>query len=96
MAGAVAGVGCFLTLTLGGPGETPGTVEETLKVASKIGAARTVAVHGYRIQPGTDLRDLAVAEGFIDEDDDCFRATFYHSPATPPEMLAARIERYEA
>ena len=39
---------------------------------------------------------MAIAEGAIATDDDCFKATFYHSPATPPEMLAARLKRYQA
>jgi radical SAM superfamily enzyme YgiQ (UPF0313 family) len=91
-----AGVGCFLFLTLGGPGETPATVEDTLRVAAEISPVTTLAGHGYRIQPGTELRDIAVAEELIAPDDDCFRATFYHSPATPPEMLAARLESFQA
>jgi hypothetical protein len=39
---------------------------------------------------------MAIAEGAIAPDDDCFKATFYHSPATPPEMLDARLKRYQA
>jgi radical SAM superfamily enzyme YgiQ (UPF0313 family) len=88
-----AGVACALPLTFGGPGETPDTVEETMRIASIIGPARTVTGHGYRIQAGTPLREIAIEEGVIGPDDDCFRATFYHSPATPPEMLEARLKR---
>lgn len=91
-----AGVGCFLFLTMGGLGETPATVEDTLRVATEIHPVMTLVGHGYRIQPQTELRDIAVAEGIIAPDDDCFRATFYHSPATPAEMLAARLERFQA
>ncbi len=90
---ARAEIACILTLTFGGPGETPETVEETLRVASAISPAITHMVHGYRIQPGTELQNIAVAEGIIAPDDDCFRATFYHSPSTSPEMLAARLVR---
>lgn len=88
-----AGIACFLSLTFGGPGETPETVEETLRVASAIGPAITSMGHGYRIQPETELHTIAIDEGVIAPDDDCFRATFYHSPATAPEMLAARLKR---
>lgn len=91
-----AGVHGFLFLTFGGPGETPATVEETFRVASDIRPLRTLVGHGYRIEPGTELHATAIAEGAIETDDDCFKATFYHSPATPPEMLAARLKRYEA
>jgi hypothetical protein len=51
---------------------------------------------GYRIEPETELQAMAIAEGAIETDDDCFNATFYHSPATPPEMLEARLKRYQA
>lgn len=88
-----AGIACFLSLTFGGPGETPETVEETLRVALAIGPAITSMGHGYRIQPETELHAIAIDEGVIAPDDDCFRATFYHSPATAPEMLAARLKR---
>ena len=90
------GVRGFLYLTFGGPGETPATVEETLRTASRVGALRILVDHGYRIQPETELRQMAAAEGAIAQDDDCFRATFYHSPETPPEMLDRRLRRYQA
>jgi len=83
-------------LTFGGPGETPATVEETFRVASEIRPLRTLVGRGYRIEPETELQAMAIAEGAIATDDDCFKATFYHSPATPPEMLAARLKRYQA
>lgn len=91
-----AGIHGILFLTFGGPGETPETVEETFRVASRIRPLYTLVGRGYRIEPETDLHTLAVAEGAIGPDDDCFKATFYHSPATPPEMLDARLKRYQA
>jgi radical SAM superfamily enzyme YgiQ (UPF0313 family) len=91
-----AGIHGFLFLTFGGPGETPATVEETLRVASAIRPLRTMVGRGYRIEPETELQTMAIAEGAIETDDDCFKATFYHSPATPPEMLDARLKRYQA
>lgn len=91
-----AGVTSSLFLTFGGPGETPETVEETFRAIPKVPAIRTLVDHGFRIQPDTELRQIAIDEGVIAPDDDCFDATFYHSPATPPEMLKARLKRYEA
>lgn len=91
-----AGVENFLFLTFGGPGETPETVEEALRVASRIRARRTLVDHGFRIQPHTELRNIAIDEGVLAPDDDCFKATFYHSPATPPAMLAARLKQHQA
>ena len=89
-----AGVQGFLYLTFGGPGETPATVEETFRLAAQVRPLRTLVDHGFRIQPETELREIAIAEGAVSPDDDCFRATFYHSPATPPGMLKARLKRY--
>ena len=91
-----AGMASFLFLTFGGPGETPETVEETFRAVPKMPVIRTLVDHGFRIQPDTELQQIAIAEGAIAANDDCFNATFYHSPATPPEMLKARLKRYEA
>lgn len=91
-----AGIHGFLSLTFGGPGETPATIEETFRVAPEIRPLRTHVVHGFRIEPETELHSIAIAEGAIAPDDDCFKATFYHSPETPPEMLTARLQRYRA
>jgi len=91
-----AGVASSLFLTFGAPGETPDTVEETLRVAARVSAVRTLVDHGFRIQPGTELQEIAMGEGVISANDDCFTATFYHSPATPPEMLRARLKRFES
>jgi len=91
-----AGVHGFLFLTFGGPGETPATVDETFRVASELRPLYTLLGRGYRIEPGTELQAMAIAEGAIAPDDDCFKATFYHSAGTPPEMLAARLRRYQA
>lgn len=91
-----AGVKSFLSLIFGGPGETTATVEETMRVAPSIRPLRTLTGRGYRIEPETELHAMAIAEGAIEADDDCFRATFYHSPETPPEMLDVRLKRYQA
>lgn len=37
---------------------------------------------------------MAVAEGVISPDDDCFKATFYHSPHTPPALLDAKLKQF--
>ncbi len=91
-----AGVTSSLFLTFGGPGETPETVEETFRAIPNVPSIRTLVDHGFRIQPDTELRQIAIEEGVISADDDCFNATFYHSPATPPEMLQARLKRFES
>ncbi len=91
-----AGVDNFLYLTFGGPGETPSTVEETFAAIPRTHTRFTLVDHGFRIQPGTELQRIAVREGAIPPDHDCFKAVFYHSPETPPDYLAARLKRYRA
>ena len=89
-----AGVSYAVSLGLGGPGETRETVEKSLTRADELKAVYTWVLHGYRIMPDTPLRDIAVAEGVIAPNDDCFQAKFYYSPATPPEWLDERIKAY--
>jgi radical SAM superfamily enzyme YgiQ (UPF0313 family) len=86
-----AGIGFGFTPTFGGPGETRETVEETLRRTPGLGAAFTDFSIGWRIQPGTELRERAVREGMIAEADDCFEPRYYLSPATPREWLAPRL-----
>jgi len=77
--------------TFGGPGETRDTVAETLRLVPELAPSMCDFGIGWRIQPGTPLRDRAVAEGLLAADDDCFEATFYVSPATPREWIAEQI-----
>ncbi|MDO8673468.1 MAG: cobalamin-dependent protein [Dehalococcoidia bacterium] len=91
-----AGVESFLFLIFGGPGETPATIETTFEAAQRIGPLMMLMDYGYRIQPGTGLRERAIAEGLVPADFDCFKPVFYFSPATPPERLRERLRRFEA
>ncbi|HZK66853.1 MAG TPA: hypothetical protein VFD42_04850 [Chloroflexota bacterium] len=88
------GVPGFLYLTFGGPEETPASVEETISEIPRLRSAYTLVDHGFRVQPGTALRERAVAEGAISPENDCFKATFYHSPHTSAEVLDARLRRF--
>ena len=90
------GVSNFLFLTFGGPGETSGTVEETLSRIPQTRSIYTIFDHGFRIQPETALHEIALAEGAIPPGHSCFKAVFYHSRETPPAMLDARLKRYQA
>lgn len=88
------GVILSLALNLGGPGETPETIEETLGRAARIPTMYTWLDRGYRVMPETELHALALREGVVKPEDDCFRATFYFSPATPEPLVVARIKEY--
>jgi radical SAM superfamily enzyme YgiQ (UPF0313 family) len=91
-----AGVDSCLYLTLGGPGETPATVEETLARAPELRPIYTMVDHGLRILPETLLQQIAVYQGVVPEGHTCFKPVFYHSPDTPPAVLGARLRRYRA
>jgi radical SAM superfamily enzyme YgiQ (UPF0313 family) len=74
-----AGLNVAHYILLGGPGETRGTVEETLHNAEKL--ARTVFFFfcGMRIYPHTKLYDMALEEGQIAEFDNLLEPVFYRS-----------------
>jgi anaerobic magnesium-protoporphyrin IX monomethyl ester cyclase len=78
----------------GSPGETRETVEETLRLAPSLKAVFTEFGIGWRILPETPLRDIAVREGMITEDDDLWDAKFYVSPHTPVEWLKRRLRSF--
>jgi radical SAM superfamily enzyme YgiQ (UPF0313 family) len=89
-----AGLGFLFMPTLGGPGETPETVRDTMERAPELGAAFVYFSIGWRIQPRTTLRERAVAEGLLAPDDDCYEARYYVSPATPREWLEEQARVY--
>lgn len=86
---------CMFMPTLGSPGETPDTVRETFERTPALGAVFSYFSIGWRIQPGTPLRDRAVQEGLLRADDDCWLPTFYVSPDTPRPWLEKRIRGFK-
>jgi radical SAM superfamily enzyme YgiQ (UPF0313 family) len=56
------GIAVMVDLLLGGPGETPGTVAETIDFIKKIGPDCVGAALGVRIYPGTALEAMVAAE----------------------------------
>jgi radical SAM superfamily enzyme YgiQ (UPF0313 family) len=80
--------------SFGSPGETRETVGETLRLAPSLRAVYTEFGIGWRILPETPLRDRAIREGVITEDDDLWDAKFYVSPHTPVEWLRKRLRLF--
>jgi radical SAM superfamily enzyme YgiQ (UPF0313 family) len=85
----------MLGLLFGQPGESVQSVEESLKKSLEIKPVFTQYGVGLRVQPDTPLREIAVEEGIIEADDDCFQASFYCSPEAPPDKLWKRIRRFK-
>ncbi len=66
-------------LILGGCGETEASINETLENSDRFERTVFFPYFGMRIYPGTRLREIAVKEGKIKEDDDLITPTFYHA-----------------
>jgi len=94
-------IAVMLDLLLGGPGETPATVEETIRFVQKIDPDCAGAALGVRVYPGTAMEGIVAAEGPLDQNGgihrryegrvDLLRPTFYISPALGDEP--ARLVR---
>ena len=61
------GIACMLDLLLGGPGETPETVKETIKLARRLPVTAVGVNVGIRIYPGTVFAEMVYEEGFLPE-----------------------------
>lgn len=64
-------------LLLGGPGETPETVSESLEFADSLELEAMKVTEGIRIYPYTSLAKTALAEGIVAPDNDLLQPTFY-------------------
>jgi anaerobic magnesium-protoporphyrin IX monomethyl ester cyclase len=93
-----AGIRALWIFLVGGPGETPETLEETLAFAAER-LARGNAVYltvGLRIYPGTTLHRIALAEGSVQYGDPLLAPTFYFSPSLDFEAAVVRLRRFAA
>lgn len=85
------GIAVMLDLLLGGPGETPASVAETIRFVRQIAPDCAGAALGVRIYPGTAIHARIAAEGPLETNPaihrrypgpvDLLRPTFYVSPA---------------
>ena len=95
------GIAVMIDLLLGGPGETPQSVRETIEFLRGIGPDCAGAALGVRLYPGTAMARLVAAEGPLQANPaihrrypgpiDLLRPTFYVSPALGPQP--ARLVR---
>jgi len=76
-----AGLEVCHSLSLGAPGETEETLEETFRLVEEISPTAVIAMVGLRIFPGTGLAYQALAEGLISPGIDFLEPLFYLSPA---------------
>ena len=87
-AAKAAGLDVCHSLLFGGPGETPATVAETVRVTDEVAPTAVVAMVGLRIYPGSPLARLAREAGLIGERQPLLEPRFYAAGvlAGDPEM----------
>ena len=93
-----AGIRTLWIFLVGGPGETPQTLEETIRFAGErlaLGDA-VYATVGLRIYPGTTLHRIAIQEGMIAEDATLLDPTFYFSPELSLESAVSGLKLFAA
>jgi radical SAM superfamily enzyme YgiQ (UPF0313 family) len=88
-AAKAAGLDVCHSLLFGGPGETPASVAETVRVTDEVAPTAVVAMVGLRIYPDTALARLARDEGLIGERQPLLEPRFYAAGriAGDPEMM---------
>ena len=85
---------CIWIFMMGGPGETPDTVRETIEfAASKLRPADTAFFQiGVRLYPGTALERQARDQGVLNRPpDEMLSPVFYLSPEVPLDWLKAQL-----
>lgn len=87
-----AGIDHWASLLLGGPGETPQTVEESLALMEALDPTSVGVWVGIRIYARTPLADIARREGVIDDETNLLFPSFYLSSAIAP-VIVERMQR---
>jgi radical SAM superfamily enzyme YgiQ (UPF0313 family) len=82
-----AGLEVCHSLSLGSPGETPETLQETLQLMEEIAPTAVIAMVGLRVFPGTGLALLAREEGIVSRFHDFLTPTFYIAPSVRGMVL---------
>lgn len=77
---------------LGGPGETRETVQQSLAFAESLQLDSMRVTAGIRIYPGTSLRERAIHEGVIHEEDDLLTPRFYMAAGLADWLELAMVD----
>lgn len=92
------GIRTLWIFLVGGPGESPQTLEETLGFAAwRLGRGDAVYLTvGLRIYPGTTLHRIAIREGVVAADSTLLDPAFYFSGELDFDRTVARLKRFAA
>ncbi|MGD9330242.1 MAG: lipid biosynthesis B12-binding/radical SAM protein [Desulfobacterales bacterium] len=93
-AALAAGVHVAHYMLLGGPGDTPDTLAETLSNIDTLRRSVVFFFCGMRIYPHTALYRLAVEEQLIAPEDDLLEPVFYRSPAMDQEVIQTLVQQH--
>lgn len=74
-----AGIDYCHSLIFGGPGETPATIRETVRLIDELKPVAVIAMTGIRIYPGTVLEKTALGEAVIEPGESLLEPRFYFS-----------------
>lgn len=80
----------------GGPGETAGTLEETLLNVDKLARCVLFFFCGMRVYPYTRLHRMLLQEGHISHDQDLLAEYFYQPPGISLETIENTIRAHAA
>jgi radical SAM superfamily enzyme YgiQ (UPF0313 family) len=83
-------------LLLGGPGENPDTVNETLERVEHLGKCVLFLFCGMRIYPQTELHELSRKEGPDNEIRDLLSPTFYRSSLVESREILDKVKERAA
>ena len=78
-------------LLMGGPGESPATVTESLERIERLKQAVFFFFIGIRIYPNTALYDIALNEGKITHETDLLKPVFYEADAIDCDSIKALV-----
>jgi hypothetical protein len=84
-----AGLDVCHSLLFGGPGETPETVAETVRIMDEVAPTAVVAMAGLRIYPGTRLAEVACEAGVIGERQPLLEPRFFAAGYAAEDPRAA-------
>jgi len=91
-AAQMTGVHIAHYMLLGGPGETPATLAETLSNIDKLDRTVVFFFCGMRIYPHTALYRLAIEETMISPEQDLLEPVFYRSQAIDEKAILAQVQ----
>jgi radical SAM superfamily enzyme YgiQ (UPF0313 family) len=67
-------------LLFGGPGEDEETIEDSFRLMDELDPTAIIAMLGIRIYPGTEMEQLSLSQGVIDQNSNLIYPHFYISP----------------